>query len=198
MCGPDICNFKYRSMGKLFYIIGASGAGKDSLINYCRKNISHNSPVIFAHRYITRPASDGSENHISLSEDEFELRKNSGLFALHWHSHNLHYGIGVEINFWLQRGFNVVINGSRQYIETARAIFPDLQIICIEAHPEIIAARLHNRGRENDTELNERLKRNNILQFDNTGALTIYNNTSVEEAGEKMLNILLKGIVQPV
>src|SRR4051812_46339588 len=103
-------------MSQLFYIIGASGVGKESLINYARTTINGSLPILFAHRYITRPAQAGNENHIALSTEEFQSRLAGNLFALHWESHGQSYGIGVEINTWLEKGFHVVVNGSRQYL----------------------------------------------------------------------------------
>lgn len=185
-------------MAKLFYIVGASGAGKDSLMNYCRKALDGNTaPVVFAHRYITRPVGAGHENHICLSHDEFKLRQQNGLFAMYWHSHNLHYGIGIEINAWIQKGFNVVVNGSREYLDIARSLFPDrLQAISIEAAPEVIARRLQNRGRETGSELNERINRNSTLVFDRDGIIVIENNLTLEEAGRHLLKTLLSGITE--
>ncbi len=84
-------------MASLFYLIGASGSGKDSLMDYARQRLQ-NRPLLFAHRYITRPSDFNGENHIALSEEEFFQRLHSGLFAMHWHSHGYHYGIGIEID----------------------------------------------------------------------------------------------------
>ena len=55
-------------MGTLFYVVGASGAGKDSLLAYARAALGGGTPVFFAHRYITRPAEAGGENHVALSK----------------------------------------------------------------------------------------------------------------------------------
>ena len=40
--------------GRLIYVIGPSGSGKDSLMQYARKHCPGNEAA-FAHRYITRP-----------------------------------------------------------------------------------------------------------------------------------------------
>ena len=111
-------------MSTLFYVIGASGAGKDTLMNYARSTINGAEPVIFANRYITRPPFTGNENHIHLSREEFEARINANLFALYWESHEQYYGIGTEINGWMECGFNVVVNGSRQYLPVAQQRYP--------------------------------------------------------------------------
>ncbi len=62
-------------MAQLFYIIGASGVGKDSLMNYARQRINGSLPIVFAHRYITRAAKEGNENHVYVSPEEFRSRK---------------------------------------------------------------------------------------------------------------------------
>ena len=56
-------------MSRLVYLMGASGAGKDSLLDALRHDLPPN--LMVAHRYITRPANAGSENHIALSQHEF-------------------------------------------------------------------------------------------------------------------------------
>ena len=80
--------------GRLIAVMGPSGAGKDALIAYARAK-SDPAQVIVAHRYITRPAGAGGENHVALSAAEFAARRAAGLFALAWESHGLAYGVGV-------------------------------------------------------------------------------------------------------
>lgn len=59
-------------MGKLIWLMGPSGSGKDSLLAELR--LREQTQLLVAHRYITRDASAGSENHIALSEREFYPR----------------------------------------------------------------------------------------------------------------------------
>ena len=49
--------------GKLIWLMGASGSGKDSLLTELRQR--EQTQLLVAHRYITRDASAGSENHIA-------------------------------------------------------------------------------------------------------------------------------------
>jgi ribose 1,5-bisphosphokinase len=143
--------------GKLFYVIGASGAGKDSLLREARAQLVGEN-VIFAHRYITRPVELAGENHIALMPDEFHARQKAGLFAMHWHSHNLDYGLGLEINAWLERGLNVVMNGSRAYLDEAARLYPqNLVPVLVRVSPDVLRARLEARGRENSAHIDERL-----------------------------------------
>lgn len=99
--------------GNLIYLIGPSGVGKDSLIAYARGRLDGTSRLLFAHRYITRPVTAGHENYVALSDGEFELRRGYGLFLLDWAAHGYSYGIGSEVEQWLERGLSVLVNGSR-------------------------------------------------------------------------------------
>ena len=178
-------------MSQLFYVIGASGAGKDSLMNYCRDKINGTLPIVFAHRYITRPAGTGNENHISLTVEEFQLRLKHGSFALHWESHGLHYGIGTEINSWLQEGLTVIINGSREYLSTATERFPTLKPVLITADHALLQERLNSRGREDDDSIAKRIARNQQFNLDDSGIIRIQNNGSLQEAADELMNVFL-------
>jgi len=179
--------------GRLFYIMGPSGAGKDSLIQYARKSFENSTQLIFAHRYITRPI-DLNENHIALTDTEFDSRQHAGLFALHWQSHHLKYGIGCEIDAWLDQGCHVLINGSREYLDQARAIYPHLIPILISVNPDILAQRLLQRGRETEAQIAMRLKR--AAKFDSSvdDVNIIQNNSDLRSAGEALIQCIQKHI----
>jgi len=177
-------------MSTLFYVIGASGVGKDTLMNYARQTINGNSPVIFAHRYITRDTEAGNENHINISREEFALRKANHLFALDWESHGQFYGIGIEIDLWLQKGLNVVVNGSRQYLPIAKNRYPNIKDVLIDADPEVIKERLMQRNREDAMGIQKRIERSASIKTDLSNSITIYNNTTVEEAGEMLVRLV--------
>lgn len=177
-------------MSKLFYVIGASGAGKDTLMNYARTRINGSENVVFAHRYITRPPFSGNENHVSLTNEEFALRSKAGMFALSWGSHDKYYGIGQEINNWLNKGFNVVVNGSREYLPVAQRLYPDLIVILVTASPEIIVSRLVGRGRENAEEIANRIARTAELNTNLENCIEIQNDGAVELAGNQLVNLI--------
>jgi ribose 1,5-bisphosphokinase len=177
-------------MSQLIYIAGASGAGKDALMSYARRRINGSFPVLFAHRYITRPVTEGSENHVAVSPEEFRLRKDAGLFALDWESHGLSYGIGSEIDDWMESGFDVVVNGSRQYLPAAVKRYPQMRTIIIEADPEVIRQRLENRGREKATDIQERIQRQPTLPQGVEGLVRIMNNGPLEEGGDELYSLL--------
>ncbi len=145
-------------MTKLIYLIGPSGAGKDSLLLAIRQLALPR--LLVAHRYITRPAEIQGENHIALTPEEFAIRQQLGLFALSWQAHECHYGIGIEIDDWLQRGNDVIVNGSRAYLTQARerygnTLFP----ICLTVSESALRERLRARGRESEQQIATRLQR---------------------------------------
>jgi ribose 1,5-bisphosphokinase len=174
--------------GCLVYVMGPSGAGKDTLIDYARTRLDP-ATVIFARRFITRPAGAGGENHIVLSEQEFAARRDAGLFALSWKSHGLCYGIGVEVDAWLARGLAVVVSGSRAAWPMSQARYSNLRGLVVDAPTKIRAARLIARGREDERAVRARLEREVALPLGERLQL-IYNDGPVAAAGEQFVSFL--------
>jgi len=177
---------------ELIYVVGASGSGKDSLMAYARSHLSENAKVVFTHRYITRPADAGGENHVALECKEFLSRKAMGCFSMSWYSHDTYYGIGIEVNQWLSKGINVVVNGSRGYLNQAARKYSELRPVLISVRPEILRSRLEQRGRESKKEIEQRLIQANELEaFVNHPRLVkIENNGSIKEAGLELLDMI--------
>lgn len=164
----------------LFYLMGPSGSGKDSLLRALREHLGGDDRVVVAHRYITRPA-DANEASVALTTEEFHRRVALGCMAMHWHSHGLHYGVGVEVEQWLERGLKVIVNGSREYLPQAVARYPKLCALHVRVSPDALAARLRQRGRESEEAIARRLARGTasfdvptdcrLVEIDNSGAL---------------------------
>ncbi len=167
--------------GRLVYVIGPSGAGKDSVLRGAREQ-GTDTNVTFAHRYITRPAEAGGENHIALTTQEFALRLRRGCFALNWSSHGFEYGIGREVDQWMRCGFTVVVNGSRGYLQEALLRYPTLLPVLVTARPEILAERLMARGRETEEQVVLRLQRNALMDIRHPGLVRIENNDRLDSA----------------
>src|SRR5471030_3047547 len=145
--------------GPLVYVMGPSGAGKDSVLNRARVLLEAEAPVVFAHRYITRPAETGGENHVALSAAEFALRRAHSLFAFHWQAHGNEYGIGREIHAWRKAGLTVVVSGSREHFQKVNGVDDDTHPVLITAPAETLAGRLAGRGREDSAAAEARLGR---------------------------------------
>ncbi|MDV5170046.1 ribose 1,5-bisphosphokinase [Photobacterium rosenbergii] len=147
-----------NKQGTLFYVMGASGAGKDSLLQAIRT--LYPKQLLVAHRYITRSAQAGGENHVELSTEEFAQRKQQGLFAMSWKANGFNYALGKEIELWLSQGFDVVVNGSRAYLEQAMMDFGYRVVpVIVDVSAEVLEARLYARGREAPDQIVDRLAR---------------------------------------
>jgi ribose 1,5-bisphosphokinase len=175
---------------RLIYIAGASGSGKDSLMRYAREKLAGEGHIQFAQRYITRPAGAHGENHIALSSEEFQSRLAAGLFAMHWRSHDLDYGIGVEVLQWLGNGIAVVVNGSREYLPQAQSQYPELVPVIVEVSAGLLKERLLARGRESEREIHERLARNEAMQNQGVQAEVICNDGPLGVAGNELVDLI--------
>lgn len=140
--------------GRLVLVVGPSGAGKDTVLDYARQHLAGYAHCVFARRVITRPPGPG-EDHESVSEAAFSQRR----FALSWSAHGLHYGIPLEIEDDLAAGKTVIANVSRAVLSAARARYDHCLVIEITAPVEILAKRLATRGRETEAEIIARLTR---------------------------------------
>jgi ribose 1,5-bisphosphokinase len=183
------CRMVPMTGGRLVYLVGASGVGKDSVLTGLRADLRPEDGVVVAHRYITRQVSADGENHVALSRQEFELRRAAGCFAMHWDSHGFEYGIGREIELWLAQGLTVLVNGSRAHGPEVRRQYPAAQLVEITASDAVIRQRLQARGRESAVEIEARLTRNRWL----TGFpvdLKISNEGPVEETVAALSSIL--------
>ncbi|KXF83075.1 phosphonate metabolism protein/1,5-bisphosphokinase (PRPP-forming) PhnN [Enterovibrio coralii] len=173
-------------MGKLFYVVGASGAGKDTVIDSARELFGDH--LVIAHRYITRSVLTGRENHVALTEVEFEQRIKHRMFSMHWQAHGLRYGIGKEIENWLASGVNVMVNGSRAYLPYAKEVFGRrLQVVWVAVRPDILQQRLEARERENNEDITERLER--AIRYDAvrpTSAILIDNSGSEQDTARQV------------
>lgn len=141
--------------GRIFAIVGPSGAGKDTLLEgLAEAGLAHR-----VRRVITRPQHPGDEPFEGVSEAEFTRRLAAGQFALYWRAHGLAYGLPRSEFAAQAAGRDVVFNGSRAILPEAARVFPGLRVILIEAPPEVLAARIAARGREKGKAIAARLGR---------------------------------------
>jgi ribose 1,5-bisphosphokinase len=170
--------------GVLVLVVGPSGAGKDTLIDAARNALADDPRFRFVRRVITRPADAGGEAHEVVTADAFAARR----FALAWAAHGLRYGIPEGIADDIAGGRVVVANVSRGVIAEAAARFP-VRVIVVTAPPEVLAARLAARGREDAAARVARLARAIALP---AGVLveTVTNDTTQAEGAARFLAAL--------
>lgn len=179
--------------GRLIYLMGPSGAGKDSLIDAARQPLSALGCEV-ARRVITRSAESVGEEALEVTAREFEQCEEQGDFALSWKANGLGYGIPVVIDSWLAQGRHVLVNGSRGYLPKARQRYPDLIPIVLTVDGEVLRRRLLRRARESLPEIEKRLQRNQQFSsakwLDEEGVVRLDNSTELETTLEHLLGIL--------
>jgi ribose 1,5-bisphosphokinase len=148
----------------LVYLIGASGAGKDTVLDAARARFDGDDRVVFARRHITRPAGSGGERHIAVDSATFTALSDAGSFLLHWRGNRLRYGVHHQYGDALTAGRVVVVNGSRAYLAEARRRCPSLVPVLLRVDADILRQRLFARAREPEHIIEERLRRAGRLQ----------------------------------
>jgi ribose 1,5-bisphosphokinase len=154
--------------------------------------LAPDAPVAFAHRYITRPAEAGGENHVALTQAEFALRRAHGLFAFHWEAHGNHYGIGREIHAWRQSGLTVVVSGSREHFLKLGGIDDDTWPVLITASAERLAERITARGRETGSAAIARLERSESYDMTDPRLVTILNDGALAIAAQAFVSLIAR------
>jgi ribose 1,5-bisphosphokinase len=180
--------------GTFVAVVGASGAGKDSVINFARDRLG--DAVVVVRRAVTRAADGGSEDHDSLSPEAFASAERDGRFALSWEAHGLSYGLPVALEDDLAAGRVVIANLSRAVLPRLLARYPAALVVEVSAAPEIIAQRLAGRGREAGDDIRRRMERSanfrlppSTVQIDNSGDL--------DRAGNRFVSLLRDVLRQP-
>jgi len=179
---------------KLYYLVGPSGAGKDSLLAAVREQAAVTSGLRIARRYITRPSRAGDEPHIEVAAAECERARRDGKYLFAWESHGYGYAVGRQVLDWLADGDDVIVNGSRAYLETARAIYPSLLPIWITISENLLPQRLTVRGRETAAQIEARLCRNRELEDRYRGVYPCIRNDGSLEAAVIQFNALRKRV----
>ncbi|MBM3489757.1 MAG: phosphonate metabolism protein/1,5-bisphosphokinase (PRPP-forming) PhnN [Alphaproteobacteria bacterium] len=176
--------------GALILVVGASGAGKDSLIAGARNALAPAERFSFPRREVTRPADSGGEPHVEIDEATFAYRVVAGAYALNWSAHGLCYGIPVVIDDHLAMGRHVVVNVSRGVLDQARTRYRRLTVIDVRVPADLLVARLAERGRETPAEIAGRLARAEAFVVSGADVVTFRNDRPLGEATGKFVRTL--------
>ena len=145
-------------MGRIIYLMGPSGAGKDTVLQGLSRLLG--SGGYLAPRLVTRDSAAAGPESVSVSSQEFQRLESAGKLAMAWRANGLSYGFMCDINNRLVQGCDLLINGSRAYLPEAQLRYADLVPVLLTVEPELLRQRLLARGRENDQQIQQRLERN--------------------------------------
>jgi len=161
-------------MKKIILIAGASGVGKDSVIKASRDMFAGNKNVHFIRRFITRKPNEHEDN-VFMDKAEFDSMVLGGEFLSFWSANGNHYGI---LKNSLGEGVNI-LSVSRGVMGEIYSKYDNVVPVEITAGRETLRQRLISRGRESDSEVEERLNRYveidlpDVVKIDNSGSLHI-------------------------
>ena len=176
--------------GMLILVVGASGAGKDTLLETAHEHFRDNPRVYFPQRIITRQNKTG-EDHIPVSTTDFAALMRDHRFFLDWQAHSLEYGIPIDAKTRLKHGDCVVINTSRKMIDEARRRWSSVKVVHVVIQPQALRARLQQRGRETAEEIERRIERaSTISVVEDADTITIDNSGPLEQSIKAFLNTL--------
>lgn len=183
-----------NGFGTFILLVGPSGSGKDSILDFARSALKDDQRVLFVRRCITREKGDPTEDHIPMSVPAFQKAEMLGEFVISWGAHGLHYGLPASMLDHLSTGGVAIANGSRKTIPVLSEQFPHFKVVNLTVEPKILAKRLAGRGRESAEEIERRLARTaelksedlfdaNTIHIDNSGELAV--------AGQAFVDLVL-------
>jgi ribose 1,5-bisphosphokinase len=175
------------SRGTLFLVVGPSGAGKDTLLDAARLQLTDNPAYSFPRRIITRPIDAGGENHIAASEEEFARLTAADALMMEWRAHGYRYGISADAARSLDAGTHVVANVSRSVLDEARRMYAPVRVLNVVVPVDILRDRLQARGRETEAAIEKRLQRASAYSVAGDDVITINNDGPVEAAAAALL-----------
>lgn len=156
-------------MKKIVLIVGASGVGKDTLLELVKDSLEAN----FVKRYITR-IPDENESNFYLDKKAFFVLEENGYFVSSWKAHGNLYGIAKE---HIKKGLNI-ISVSRDAVKDFEKAFKHVTTIHVTLPKNQLQQRLENRKRETSEEIQLRLHRalkkveaKKLIEFDNSDSL---------------------------
>ena len=182
--------------GNFFFVVGPSGAGKDSLLSGVQPLLPPGQ-FIFARRVITREAVAHTEDHDSCSEAEFLAREKNGDFLITWQAHGLMYGLPASLLDAIASGMHVIANGSRNMIEPLQRKVSSLKVIEVNAPLDVLRARLNSRSRESPEEIERRLQRASLALPSGVPSVRVMNDLSLDIGVSRLKAALLLDAVAP-
>ena len=176
---------------RLIYVVGPSGAGKDSLLEWLRHRLAPAAPVAFARRTIDRPVQASGEQHESVDATSFESLLQANAFAMHWTANGRLYGVRHGELEPLKQAQWLFVNGSRAHLEQALRQFKGMRVLHITASADVLRARLLSRQRESPALIEARIQRAvSFVVEPDSRTMVLRNDTSLDAAGADLMKAL--------
>lgn len=178
-------------IARLLYLVGPSGAGKDSLINLLKADPIANEGIYFVKRLVDRAIHESSPFDLYMASIDFAWSLQRNELAMYWKANDHQYGISHTELAKASLYPISVINGSRAYAQELKLQFPTVEIVHITASESIIKERLKLRNRENELQIEERLQRSRAIEdLSQLLSLEIHNDSNLSVAFEKLINYI--------
>jgi ribose 1,5-bisphosphokinase len=176
---------------RLIYVMGPSGAGKDSLLDWLKIRLPPQAPICFAKRTIDRPLQALGEQHECVDSATFDRLQKEMSFAMHWLANGRQYGVRHAELEPLRQQHWLLVNGSRAYLPDALRQFDGMTVLHISASADILRARLLARQRETPEAVEARVQR--AVEFSvppSCRCVSVLNDTSLDDAGAVLMDAL--------
>ena len=183
--------------GTLFVIVGASGVGKDSVIDLARQRLPC-SAYYFPKRFITRQPVPAREDHESLSSDAFAAAQAAGHFAVSWRANGARYALDRSVEHALAGGVHVVANVSRSVVERLRRSYHRVCVVKLSASSAVLKQRLAARGTETDAAIEARLHRHRLQDAQVRCDHEIANDARLTDAADALVALVRQVSAGPV
>lgn len=185
--------------GTFVAVVGASGAGKDTLIRAVQADIGCDPRFHFVRRLVTRTASPADEDHDTIDAATFDRMIEENRCALAWRAHGHGYALPLSLDEAVTAGRIAVANLSRAVLGKARRRYRFCVIVEVTAPPDVLLRRLSGRGRETAEEIERRVSRAGARRVDGADVVTIDNGGALVTAQSRFRDVLLRvaGSVAP-
>ena len=109
-----------------------------------------------------------------------------------WEANGHYYGIGCEVDTWLNANHSVIVNGSREHLPEAIEHYGEYLVpVLIEVEESSLRERLVNRGRESSEAIEARIMRSkHYAQTLSKTCQVIHNNGSIAESVSELIKLI--------
>jgi len=160
------------------------------LLRLARASLAAHETVVFAPRDVTRPT--GTAEEFAVTPANFDTTEATGGYALTWRAHGLAYGIRTAVDGDVAAGHTVVLNASRTVLAEARRRYAEVAVILVDAPPDVRAARLSTRGREEALAVADRLARIPGTFSNGDADVVIYNTGHPDDSAARLVQAILQ------